>query len=67
MANATPKKSIILFLFALFFSLSAFSQKKLTKFSKEFPTYLLELDGFMTATNNDKLELVYIIQYNLNL
>ena len=59
MANATPKKSIILFLFALFFSLSAFSQKKLTKFSKEFPTYLLELDGFMTATNNDELKLVY--------
>ena len=59
MANATFKKSLISVL-TLLFSLTAFSQKQqLKEFTNEFSIYLTELDAFMTATKNDKLELIY--------
>jgi hypothetical protein len=61
MAIPIFKKSLILLLFSLVFSLTSFSQKKekLKEFSNEFPAYLSELDGFMTATDNNKLKLIY--------
>ena len=60
MADATSKKSIILLVFTLCFSLTAFSQKKkLKQFSNEFAVYLTDLDGFMTSTQNDELKSVY--------
>ena len=60
MANVTFNKGLILVVLTLLFSLTSFSQKRQLKdFSNEFSTYLAELDGFMTSTNNDRLELIY--------
>lgn len=60
MANVTFKKSLIFFLFFLFFHSLAFSQKKqLERFSDDFSAYLIELDDFMTNTKNSKLKSVF--------
>jgi hypothetical protein len=60
MANATLKKSLVLILFALFLSLTSFSQKKkFSEFSNEFSTYLIELNSFMTATDNNQSRSVF--------
>ena len=61
MADVTSKKSLILLLFALVFSFTAFSQRnsKFSEFSNEFPTYLSQVNTFMTASNNDQLRSVY--------
>ena len=58
MANVTFKKSLILFVLMLSFSFSVLAQKKgkLKEFSKEFPTYLIELGDFMSATDNSDLK-----------
>ena len=61
MANTAFKKSLILVLLTLVFSLQSFGQKKgtLKEFTKEFSTYLPELGKFMTATDNDELRSIY--------
>jgi hypothetical protein len=60
MANATLKKSLILILFALFLSLTSFSQKKkLTEFSNDFSTYLNELNSFMNSSDNNQSKSVF--------
>ena len=61
MANATFKKSIVIVIFTLLYSLDSFSQKtqKIKQFSNEFSAYLIELNGFMNATDNDELESLY--------
>ena len=61
MANTTFKKSLILLVFAQILSFTSFSQKKeqLKEFSNEFTAYLSDLEGFMTATDNDELKSVY--------
>ena len=59
MANVTSKKSIILFLLTLVFSFNAFSQKKLKEFSNEFDNYLVDLNHFMTSSQNSDLKSVY--------
>ena len=61
MANAAFKKSLILVVLTLVFSLQSFGQKKgkLKEFTKEFPAYLAELGEFMTATDNNELKSIY--------
>ncbi len=61
MANATSKKSLILFVFILVFSFSSFSQKRerLKEFSNEFPIFLSELGDFMTSNDNAQLKSIY--------
>ena len=60
MANSTLKKSLILLVLTLVFSFTAFSQKmKLKEFSNDFSTYLSDLDGFMTNSQNDELKSVF--------
>ena len=61
MANAAFKKSLILVVLTLVFSLQSFGQKKgkLKEFTKEFPAYLTELGKFMTATDNNELKSIY--------
>ena len=61
MANTAFKKSLILVVLTLVFSLQSFGQKKgkLKEFTKEFPAYLVELSEFMTATDNDELKSIY--------
>lgn len=61
MANAAFKKGLGTLIFLLVFSYSAFSQKntKLKEFSREFPSYLSQLEGFMMSTDNSDLRLVY--------
>ena len=59
MANATSKKSLILFVLAIVFSLTASPQKKLKEFSNDFQTYLTDLDRFMTSSQNNELRSVY--------
>ena len=61
MADARFKKSLILVVLTLVFSLQSFGQKKgkLKEFTKEFPAYLSELGKFMTATDNNELKSSY--------
>tara|TARA_B100001142_G_scaffold330275_1_gene397535 strand:- start:10269 stop:14726 length:4458 start_codon:yes stop_codon:yes gene_type:complete len=61
MANVTSKKGLVLFVLSVIFSLSSLAQNKgkLKEFSKDFSIYLVELDNFMTSTDNDKLKSVY--------
>ena len=61
MANVTFKKSLVLLVLIFVFSLSSYAQKKgrVKEFSKEFPAFLVELDGFMTATDNSDLKSVF--------
>ena len=61
MANATFKKSLILFVLMLVFSFPTSAQKKgkLKEFSKDFPIYLAELSEFMTASDNSDLKTVF--------
>ena len=61
MANATSKKQLIFLVLTLIFSFSSFAQKKgkLKEFSKEFPTYLQQLNVFMTASDNSELKKVF--------
>jgi hypothetical protein len=61
MANTAFKKSLILIVLTLVFSLQSFGQKKgkLKEFAKEFPTYIQELGVFMTASDNADLKTVF--------
>jgi len=61
MANATFKKSLILFVLTLVFSFSISAQKKgkLKEFSKDFPNYLSELSEFMMASDNSDLKTIF--------
>ena len=61
MVNTAFKKSLILVVLMFVFSFSSFAQKKgkLKEFPKEFPAYLVELDKFMTASDNDELKSSY--------
>ena len=61
MANVTFKKSLVLLVLTLVFSLSSFAQKKgrVKEFTQEFPAFLVELEGFMNATDNSDLKSVF--------
>ena len=61
MANVTFKKSLVLLVLTLVFSLSSFAQKKgrVKEFTQEFPVFLVELEGFMYATDNSDLKSVF--------
>ncbi len=54
MANVVFKKSLILVVLMLVFSFSSFAQKKgkLKEFTKEFTGFIIELNEFMTASDN---------------
>ena len=61
MANVTFKKSLVLLVLTLVFSLSSFAQKKgrVKEFTQEFPVFLVELGGVMHATDNSDLKSVF--------
>ena len=61
MANTAFKKSLILVVLTLVFSLQSFGQKKgkSKEFPKEFPKFIIELNEFMTASDNTDLKLVF--------
>ncbi len=61
MVNTVFKKSLILVVLTLIFSLQSFGQKKekLKEFTKEFPVFIAELQTFMEVSNNSELKSTY--------
>ena len=61
MINAAFKRSLILVVLTFGILFHSFGQKKgrLKEFSKEFPDFIIELNEFMTASDNAELKLVF--------
>ena len=59
MANASLKKSIILFVFSFLLTFTAFSQRNPKEFSTDFQTFMIELSEFMSISDNDESKNIY--------